>query len=614
MERGLDRYTVLISDIAAVAGDNGTMSRDDFLAAIDRAALGVEFPGTYAVLVTETVSPDEIDTFVESLQPAENRGLLLLDSVLGQPAGDYQIGVHAAPEALRSGAIGVDGRAFAPADQSLDAAVETGEAALSPAVPQSTFELIPSSLDEKPIVALTIPLYEGAAVPTTALERRAALAGAVSVAFYPDVLLDQARGAGASGIDVSIFEEGGEAAIAATASTPAEDRQAPGDLTSSRTIDAAGQSWSLDFVALEGFRGPNTTAPWIVLVASLIVTMLLFALVYTLLRSRARALEAVREATVSLSAAAALFRTAFENAAIGMVLLAEDGTVLRVNRSTCSLLGRSGHDVVGSSIDDLLASEDSIIDDDMTRRLLAGEVDTAPLKRRFELPDGRSIWVAVSLSLIPGQDGSPGYLVAQVDDVTERHAVEAQLAHQATHDPLTGLPNRALFLDRLEVVLARRTRDGATPAVMFVDLDHFKWINDRWGHIAGDEVLATVGERFRRALRASDTVARYGGDEFTVLCEDVDQTEVCRVAQKLCDALTATITLADGEAVVGVSIGVVLADDLEDTADSLVREADAAMYRAKQEGRNRIHVVVGASGDGGPLDSPTDLSDVPVDR
>ncbi|MEZ5170852.1 MAG: diguanylate cyclase [Acidimicrobiia bacterium] len=592
IEEGIHRYEDLVTRITGEAGPDGTFDREQFLDAVDEERLGVTLPGTYAVLVTESVAPDDLAAFEKTLIDPKYGGLLLKDADLGPPDGDYQIGVHAAPAALRSGAVGVDGRFYAPADEALPRAVRSGEPALSEPLPQTTFEITPSSLDDKDLVVLTNPLYDTPIVPKTPAERSAALAGAVSVAFYPDVLIDVARGAGASDIAVSLSEGDDEPAFAASTASLADEGPREG-LTATRTIEAAGRTWVADFRALGGFSAPSGPSPWLVLGGGLLVSFLLFGFVYALARSRAHALEAVRDATSSLSAAAALFRTAFENAAIGMVLLADDGTVLRVNRSACSLLGRAGHDMVGSPIDDLLPHEDSVMGDETTHRLLAGEIDTAPLKRRFDLPDGSVVWTALALSLIPGVDPQSSFIVGQIDDITERHALEAQLAHQATHDPLTGLPNRALFMDRLEVVLARRTRDGATPAVMFVDLDHFKAINDRWGHAAGDNVLAAVAERFRRALRASDTVARYGGDEFTVLCEDVDQDQVLTVAQKLCNALTTPVTLADGEAVVGVSIGVVLADDLEDTAETLVREADGAMYEAKQEGRNRIHVVVG---------------------
>lgn len=604
IEEGIGRYEDLVVRITGAADADGTFEREQFLAVVDDERLGVTLPGTYAVIVTQSVAPENLDDFETTLVDPKFGGLLLKDDDLGPPDGDYQIGVHAAPAGLRSGAVGVDGRFYAPADEALVSSVGSGAPALSPPLPQTTFEIASSSLDDKDLVVLTNALYTTPSVPMTPAERAAATAGAVSVAFYPDVLVDAARGAGAADIAVSLSEGEDDSVFAASTTSLTDEAPRSEALATTRTVDAAGQTWVAGFEALGGFTGPSQLSPWLVLGAGLFVSFLLFGFVYALVRSRAHALEAVRDATGSLSAAAALFRTAFENAAIGMVLLADDGTVLRVNRSTCSLLARASHDVVGSSIDDLLPHEDSVMGDETTRRLLAGEIDTAPLKRRFDLPDGSVAWTALALSLIPGAESGSNFIVGQIDDITERHALEAQLAHQATHDPLTGLPNRALFMDRLEVVLARRTRDGATPAVMFVDLDHFKSINDQWGHVAGDDVLATVAERFRRALRASDTVARYGGDEFTVLCEDVDQEQVLAVAQKLCSALTSPVTLADGEAVVGVSIGVVLADDLEDTAASLVREADGAMYDAKQEGRNRIHVVVGG---GLVVEEPSDV-------
>ena len=171
-----------------------------------------------------------------------------------------------------------------------------------------------------------------------------------------------------------------------------------------------------------------------------------------------------------------------------------------------------------------------------------------------------------------------------------REAAEAEMRHQALHDPLTGLPNRTFFVERLTQWLARAERGNGTGAVMFVDLDHFKIVNDALGHVRGDQLLQAVSRRVRAALRPSDTVARVGGDEFVVLCEDLDsQDEALSVAKRLSGALDDPFKVADHVHRVTASVGVAVWTPGA-TADDLMRDADAAMYRAKEGGRARCQL------------------------
>ncbi|MGH2857614.1 MAG: putative bifunctional diguanylate cyclase/phosphodiesterase [Solirubrobacteraceae bacterium] len=179
----------------------------------------------------------------------------------------------------------------------------------------------------------------------------------------------------------------------------------------------------------------------------------------------------------------------------------------------------------------------------------------------------------------------------------ERKRAEAALTQQALHDPLTGLPNRALFLDRLRVALDRTRRTGAPVAVMFLDVDGFKAINDSLGHAAGDRVLTVLAERFRGLLRPMDTVARFGGDEFTFLFEGLDgEQEAALVAQRISRSAGAALALADQQRSVSVSIGVTIVSDPDTVIDDAIRDADSAMYRAKEFGGDRFEVFDGAMG------------------
>jgi diguanylate cyclase (GGDEF)-like protein len=175
--------------------------------------------------------------------------------------------------------------------------------------------------------------------------------------------------------------------------------------------------------------------------------------------------------------------------------------------------------------------------------------------------------------------------------VTGRREAERQLAHQALHDSLTGLANRVLFMDRLDQALARLQRHASPLALLFVDLDHFKVVNDSLGHAAGDDVLVQAADRLRRALRPTDTIARFGGDEFVILCEDAaGRAEAEEIAGRISEALARPFKISGQEVVLTASTGIVIANDTHTDSGALLRDADTAMYRAKDRGRANSQV------------------------
>jgi diguanylate cyclase (GGDEF)-like protein/PAS domain S-box-containing protein len=204
--------------------------------------------------------------------------------------------------------------------------------------------------------------------------------------------------------------------------------------------------------------------------------------------------------------------------------------------------------------------------------------------------DGSLVWVLENISLVEGEDGAPGVLEGTIIDITERKMLEQQLTHQAFHDPLTRLPNRALFMDRLGHALTRTGRQDETVAVLFLDLDNFKAVNDSLGHKVGDQVLVAVGQRLLESVRPSDTVARLGGDEFTLLVEDVrDLEDATSLAQRIVDALSRPFYLDGRDVFLTPSVGVALNTGVE-RPDDLLRNADLAMYQAKNSGKARYVV------------------------
>ncbi len=300
------------------------------------------------------------------------------------------------------------------------------------------------------------------------------------------------------------------------------------------------------------------------------------------------------EAQERLRESEARYRAIVETAQEGIVALAPDGSVLFVNDKLAQLTGVPVEEIYQRGLGGLL---DPIERERMHARLdVREQVGPEQYEVTYRHPDGSHRTWSVAASPLFHDDGTAMGALGMVSDVTTSRAAEAELRHRALHDSLTGLPNRALLVDRLSMAasrLARGTSHGA--AVLFLDLDHFKLVNDRHGHEAGDRLLAQVAIRLRGAVRDADTVARIGGDEFAIVCENADEAQVMMVAARVHRALAVSFDL-DGEPLnVAASIGVALAP--ANPVEDLLRLADAAMYDAKQAGRSRVSVYDGA-GDG----------------
>jgi len=284
------------------------------------------------------------------------------------------------------------------------------------------------------------------------------------------------------------------------------------------------------------------------------------------------------------------FRSAFDGAPIGMAISDLEGRILQANPALGRIIGRRSEDLVDVNVKDFTHPDDREATAAEMHRVLETGAIGYQIEKRYIHVDGQEVWVSVSASCVRGEQQQPLYLIGQIEDITERRALSDRLAFAAIHDPLTGLPNRELFMDRLEVALRRVTRGPHELTVIFLDLDRFKLINDSLGHDVGDQVLCAVAERLSGAMRATDTLARFGGDEFTVLCEGVsNESDALEVAQRLVLAMSQPLVLQTGEVFVSLSLGIALSRPGE-SGGVIMRNADIAMYRAKDRGPSRIEI------------------------
>ena len=314
-------------------------------------------------------------------------------------------------------------------------------------------------------------------------------------------------------------------------------------------------------------------------------TLELLAVMLSSAVSNAAALEAEREEVAALSR----FEAIFTGSVMGIVVLDADGTIMEHNPAFRELLGVGAELVGGRRLSVFLPAEDQPVARGLLAEVMRGERDAVRFEHRLVRGDGGTLWVSASISVVRAAAGGADFAIAAVQDITQARLAEQALAeqaevnrHQALHDALTGLANRTLFQDRTEQAILAAERKGGSAAVLLIDLDRFKQVNDSLGHPAGDALLIELAGRLRQAVRASDTVARLGGDEFALLLHDTAGPEdALVVAERVKTALVEPVTV-DGLALsVEASIGIALYPRDGTDTETLVRRADAAMYHAK---------------------------------
>lgn len=305
----------------------------------------------------------------------------------------------------------------------------------------------------------------------------------------------------------------------------------------------------------------------------------------------AAALKAQGVVAEALHASEARFRAVFEGAAIGIGIADLEGNILQTNNALLRMFGLTEEAIRGRRVTEWTHPEDAPQTWTLYDELVRGEREHYHVEKAFSRTDGTVLWTNLTVSLLRDADGSPQYQLALMEDTTERRLLNLRLRYEATHDALTGLPNRTFFFERLEKALG--AGEGQRFGLCYLDLDGFKTVNDSLGHAAGDRLLVEVADRLQACATApGEMVARLGGDEFVALTTGPDtEQEVDELASRIMNAMVAPISVDGRELTVRGSIGIVEGPAGERSPAEVLRSADITMYRAKSAGGNRFELA-----------------------
>ncbi|MEO8717929.1 MAG: diguanylate cyclase [Burkholderiales bacterium] len=591
------------------------IERDEFRRYVAGFEIGSRYPSVRVVSFVRHVPGPQKSEFEDSVRrdrSVEPRGY---PNFAIKPAGDrdqYMVVTYLEPFAGNEGAFGFDLYSEPGRRATLEYTRDWGRAIASEPI------RLAANPKRQVSFALRIPIYRANLPTDTVVQRRAAFLGVVVSAVQVEVMIENYLGR-QLGVDFDVVihdlgipEQGALAtepvfvyASGGAASRTSFDQDDSSRLQRVVTLDVAGRTWRLAFSAPAApLYGIGEELPLVVLSGGILTSVLLFWLMLAQWLARQRALQLAESATTVRAAEGLREQLAFIQQLIEAVpqpIFFKDtqGRYLGVNRAWERFFGIAREQFIGKSVFELYPN-----DPDLARKHSARdeEIFANPGSQTYEAAikdaNGALRQTIYNKATFNRADGSVAGLIGTITDITEQRRVEEQVRHMANHDALTQLPNRLLLQDRVGQAIAKAKRNDEVLALLFIDLDRFKSINDSLGHSVGDRLLQAVAKRLLGCTRAADTVSRIGGDEFVVLLGDLDRPETARhVAQKVLEALSAPLD-QDGNALqVTPSIGIATFPGDGGDVETLLRNADTAMYHAKREGRNNCQFFTQAMHD-----------------
>lgn len=476
------------------------------------------------------------------------------------------------------------------ADTAHRSAMERARDSGTATITEKLSRTLENSTDTRVGFAMFLPVYHPGAPTNTVEARRANLLGWVVAPCRMDIWMAGLPGPDASGMSVRIFdgiELNKPSLLFDSNLKPLPAVQATADTL--EYLRVAGRTWTLAMVEhADTPASPAHHKAQMIARNGVFLSCVLALLAWVLLSDRARTIILATQMTTELRETKEHFELIFDSSPDGMVITQQaDGLVVDINKGFSVMTGYERGDVVSISIGALPIWK-SADDRRRYRNELAEHQFCENLEVALLTKTGQTI-VGI-LSAQPATFKGVACFVGVVRDITGRKAIEDRMAHMAQHDTLTGLPNRALFDDRLQQSIVQASRSGGRMALLYLDLDHFKPVNDTLGHAVGDVLLKAVAQRMHDSVRASDTVARIGGDEFVVLLPTVhDAADALSVAEKIRQALNQSFEIVAGKKVhISSSTGVAIYPDHGLDEITLSKNADRAMYWSKQQGRDRV--------------------------
>ncbi len=475
----------------------------------------------------------------------------------------------------------------------MEQARDTGQATLSGKV-RLLFE---TDQDNQAGFLMVLPVYRHDAPHETVAERRANIVGWISSVFRMGDLMMGILSDHVNEFDIDIFD--GET-ISNNSMMHDPDhggvfRDSTARFQNAQPLDIAGRKWTLQVISKPDFDAMlDKEKSQLIGVGGIVTSVLIALLTWLLVHGRALALQTAHrmnreliEREKGLRLAATVFKTVDE----AVMVTSPDNRIIAVNPSFTRITGYSADEVIGRNPRMLSSGKHPPeFFREMLERLTATGCWQGEIWNRRKNGELFIEWLSINL-VYDEEKGHPTHHVAVFSDISERKAAEERIQHMAHYDLLTNLPNRALLIDRLQQALAKARRDKAHMALMFLDLDKFKPVNDALGHHVGDLLLKEVAKRLQYCVRGSDTVSRMGGDEFVVLLPTVEETQDAMiVAEKILHSLNQTFELAGHDLHISSSIGVAVYPEHGSDEEMLLKNADTAMYLAKECGRNNVQI------------------------
>ncbi|HEY0832485.1 MAG TPA: EAL domain-containing protein [Azospirillum sp.] len=589
IEQRMLAYAQVMRSAAAMLQAAPSVSREDWDSFIRSLELERHYPGIPAVAFARYVQDAEVDALVR-----EVRADGVAEFAVRPPGrrDTYVVNTFTAPfDALNRTALGFDMLSEPVRRTAIEKALESGQ----PAITSKLTLMIDQHGAPQPAFIMYLPVFKRGLPVNTPEQRRAAVRGFVLSPFRVPPLMDGIIGPQHDEVRLTIHDGATTGPEHEMYRSPGHDAQAaphdPSRLAQARAMVFHDRQWTVSYQSTAAFDATiHTDKPDTILVAGGMISLLLFAITWNLSTTRARAARLAARMTQSLHRREAELHQFFTQAPVGIAILDAEGRVLDCNPVLGGFMGVPAEQVIGFNM--VTEARDQALVPAI-RKALTGE--PVELETQYvSTLGGRSGYYLVHLQPVYSE-GRFLFLLAFIDDVTDRRAAEQRVQYLAHYDALTGLPNRTLLQDRLALAIAGARRNGTTVAVLFLDLDHFKVINDSLGHTVGDEVLKDVAVRLRQCLREGDTVGRLGGDEFIIVLPDAGTAQdVAMVADRMIQSMARPLHIKEREFTVSPSIGISLFPEDGEDVERLIKNADAAMYQAKAAGRRALRFFTNA--------------------